>query len=116
MQPCDKRADMTAIDGLAIDPIPPMENGMSTTLWPRGAAVPSEFRFIDLFAGIGGLRLGLEGAGGRCVYSIDEADVRSVDPVSLPEYDVLAAGFPCQPCSIAGVSKKASLGREHGFA
>src|SRR6476620_8974585 len=102
MQPCDKRADMTAIDALAIDSIPPMENGMSTTLWPRGAAVPSEFRFVDLFAGIGGLRLGLEGAGGRCVYSIeidrfaqatyaanfgpiDEADVRSVDPASLPE-------------------------------
>jgi DNA (cytosine-5)-methyltransferase 1 len=106
---------------------------MSTTLWPELDQTRGEFRFIDLFAGIGGLRLGLEGAGGSCVYSveidryaqqtyqanfgpIDEPDVRAVVPATLPRYDVLAAGFPCQPFSIAGVSKKTSLGREHGFA
>lgn len=98
-----------------------------------GNAGEVPFRFVDLFAGIGGIRLGLERAGGSCVYTVEidrharrtyetnfgpvhADDVRLVDPDSLPQHDVLAAGFPCQPFSIAGVSKKASLGREHGFA
>lgn len=90
------------------------------------------FKFIDLFAGIGGMRLAFESNGGQCVFSsewdkycqktyysnfeeIPVGDIRSVDEKSIPDHDILAAGFPCQPFSIAGVSKKNSLGRETGF-
>ena len=86
------------------------------------------FRFIDLFAGIGGLRKAFESVGGRCVFTSEwdswcrktyqenfvcdhdvEGDIRDVDLDSVPPYDVLLAGFPCQPFSISGVSKRKSL-------
>lgn len=97
----------------------------------------SSFTFVDLFAGIGGTRLGFERAGGRCVFTceydrfcqttyrdnftIDHeivGDIRSITKPEeqIPDHDVLVAGFPCQPFSIAGVSKKRSLGRADGFA
>lgn len=93
----------------------------------------AKFRFIDLFAGIGGTRLGFESAGGECVFTsewdkyaqktyeanfgeIPFGDIRQIKTSQIPDFDILLAGFPCQPFSIAGVSKKISLGRAHGFS
>ncbi len=101
----------------------------------------AQFRFIDLFAGIGGMRIGFEAIGGKCVFTSEwdryaaetyrknfaenedhvfAGDIREITADNksmsrIPAHDVLLAGFPCQPFSIAGVSKKNSLGRPHGF-
>lgn len=91
-----------------------------------------KFTFIDLFAGIGGMRIAFEDNGGQCVFScewdkycqktyfenfgvVPVGDIRQVYEKDIPNHDILVAGFPCQPFSIAGVSKKNSLGRDTGF-
>lgn len=90
------------------------------------------FKFIDLFAGIGGVRLGFQSAGGACVFSseYDRAaqktykenhgelpfgDITMIDEKNIPDHDVLLAGFPCQPFSHAGVSARNAVGKKHGF-
>ena len=99
-------------------PFPPPEN--------------PKFKFIDLFAGIGGIRLAYQNLGGNCVFTsewdtyskktyeanfgeVPFGDITQIDEKDIPDHDILLGGFPCQPFSIAGVSKKNALGRAHGF-
>ena len=119
-----RRAAMRLLDTMAKD-----HNGPDAPIMGDEA-----FRFIDLFAGIGGLRRGFEPLGGRCVFTSEwdkysqltyranhkcdheiAGDITKVAVEDIPEHDLLLAGFPCQPFSIAGVSKKNALNRPHGF-
>jgi len=91
-----------------------------------------KFKFIDLFAGIGGIRLAFQNLGGKCVFTsewdtyskktydtnfgeVPFGDITKINENEIPDHDILLGGFPCQPFSIAGVSKKNALGRAHGF-
>lgn len=114
----------------------PLENDLFADFFnvPFPAPTNPKFTFIDLFAGMGGFRLAMQAQGGKCVFSSEWnaysqktyfsnfgdmpfGDItKEVTKSYIPEnFDVLCAGFPCQPFSIAGVSKKKSLGRETGF-
>ena len=128
------KGECKRIDILKIDKLREYANAHCISNTPKG------FRFIDLFAGIGGIRIPFEEIGGKCVFTAEwnrfsqetykanfpeSADSEHIyaddirpwadDPNSIPAHDVLLAGFPCQPFSIAGVSKKNALGKPHGF-
>ncbi len=141
------------LNGKATPSLSVPEHRALADLLPQPRKGKTEFDFIDLFAGIGGIRRGFEAAGGRCVFTSEwnepavrtykanyhsdpathtfNTDIRKVtlsedESISeemayehirrtVPDHDVLLAGFPCQPFSIAGVSKKNALGRAHGF-
>lgn len=161
MQPSPKESNFARLReqaGLSIEELAKQVGFSARTIyrWDRGEQIPRRavvhflqnvsqnaqrktsdnpsFRFIDLFAGIGGLRRGFELLGGKCAFTSEwdryaqltykanfdfdhdiSGDITQVSVDSVPEHDVLLAGFPCQPFSIAGVSKKNALKHPHGF-
>lgn len=134
----ERRARKMSQKEFVIEALEKASEGGQPTLFDDAARRPQPipdsvpFTFIDLFAGIGGLRIGFQRAGGKCVFTSEwdkysqktyqkwfgeepHGDIKKIKPKDIPSHDVLVAGFPCQPFSIAGVSKKNSLGRAHGF-
>ena len=125
-------SDYTATTGISVNDFISSSIMQSLSNQLQTEKHDAEFTFIDLFAGIGGMRLAFENNGGDCVYSNEwnkysqqtyfanfgeqpDGDITKVDARIIPNHDILVAGFPCQPFSIAGVSKKQSLGRATGF-
>ena len=135
----DEELDRAVMNMLKILPPPPAQSArLSQKLndikgpFPFPPPRNPDFTFIDLFAGIGGFRLAFQKAGGRSVFcsewdeyaqmtykanygEVPQGDIRSLNIDDIPNHDVLCAGFPCQPFSLAGVSKKNALGRATGF-
>lgn len=116
------------------EPKPVYLDLLQRELSPEPPLRQTAFRFVDLFAGIGGLRRGFDAINGQCVFTSEWdthavrtydanfpggpgvwGDITAIAPDEIPDHDILLAGFPCQPFSLAGVSKKNSLGRAHGF-